>query len=242
MRSQTFTIVSLLFAVCGMFLSCSVENASRRALSNSPLITSEALKQKSEIQETFIRRFDFANFTYPVPNELRKSFGSLKNIAISKGRFPVITAPDSAAVRRAGAFLAGVVYGNVTGKASDEEAIVVLGIDGGGSAMEHIVYIYRDAGNKLELLWAFDTGDRANGGLRKAYSDNGDLCVEKYNLDVLYTENGLILPGGACCATTFTKACYQWTGLGFQLVSAERIPNPSKGASIELKNLPQNQK
>jgi hypothetical protein len=106
----------------------------------------------------------------------------------------------------------------------------------GGSALPNIVYIYTLKRNKPRLLWAFDTGDRADGGLRRVKADNGYLLVELYS-------NGKILDKdldaedktnrGACCPTRFTRARYKWAGNGFRLASKPKVlPNPIQSAPL----------
>ncbi|HKQ93507.1 MAG TPA: hypothetical protein VJZ77_22800 [Blastocatellia bacterium] len=134
-----------------------------------------------------------------------------------------------------GVYLGDVRYGDVTGD-GQEEAIVVLSILTGGSAMPNCVYVYTWDRRRPKLLWAFDTGDRADGGLRRVKAENGFLLVELYGArrilgKDLYAEDKT--NRGACCPTFFTRARYKWTGNRFRLASKpEVLPNPIQSAPI----------
>ena len=67
-----------------------------------------------------------------------------------------------------------ISYGDVT-KDGVEEAMVVLPIETQGSAIPYYVYVFTMENGKPKLLWDFEAGDRADGGLRQVYADNGQL-------------------------------------------------------------------
>src|SRR5207249_5569175 len=71
-------------------------------------------------------------------------------------------------------YLVDTVYGDVTGDGADE-AMVVLTVNIRGTAIPYYVYVYTINGNKPKLLWSFDTGDRAQGGLRRVFAEAGRL-------------------------------------------------------------------
>ena len=175
-----------------------------------------------------IRSVDFRNFSYPKTEDglhlphPRKRFFKLKN-----GLLPE-TRDKQGDVVGMGVALSEVSYGDVTGD-GQEEAIVALLFTTWGSGMPRCVYIYAWDQRRPKLLWAFDTGDRAYGGLRRVKAENGRLLVELYG-------NGKILGKdldaedktnrGACCPTLFTRAYYRWTGNGFRLASKPKVlPN-----------------
>ncbi|MCV4614916.1 hypothetical protein OFM04_33990, partial [Escherichia coli] len=64
-----------------------------------------------------------------------------------------------------------------------KEAVVILKIETGGSAIPQLVYIYKWKDEKPELLWNFRTGDRADGGLKSIRAENGELIVELFGRD-----------------------------------------------------------
>jgi hypothetical protein len=123
-------------------------------------------------------------------------------------------------------YLADVTYGDVTGDGV-EEAMVRLGIHTGGSSMPNCLYIYTLKGKRPKLLWAFVTGDRADGGLHSIYAEGGQLIVELYGRGAriggkLYgTEDA-----PACCAKSVTRTRYQRRGSKFRPVAKSKVfPN-----------------
>jgi len=105
----------------------------------------------------------------------------------------------------------------------DPDAMVVLSIITGGSAAPNCVYIFsKGKGDhpKLIELWAVETGDRADGGLRKIYDENGDLVIERY-----LSEGKL----GDCCPQYYMKETYRWERDRFNKVSEEKVSNPVSG-------------
>lgn len=128
-------------------------------------------------------------------------------------------------------------YGDVTGDEA-EEAMVVFFENVKGTAIPYYVYVYTLKKGSPKLLWSFETGDRADGGLRQAYAENGELVIELYgNGKViggdLYAEDGTT--GGDCCPTHFTRARYQWQGNRFQQKGKEEIlSNPVGGAPVVM--------
>jgi len=110
-------------------------------------------------------------------------------------------------------FFQSVKYGDVTGDGI-EEAIVSLGIQTGGSATPGLVYIYTFQRNAPKLLWLRSTGDRADGGLRDVYAQNGQLMVEL---------NSSVGSRGDCCPTHFIRTSYEWRGGRFRQKRKETL-------------------
>lgn len=157
-----------------------------------------------------IRKIDFENFTYFWTKGL--STKDEKTFTLKNGELPYEK-------ERIGVSLAKVEYGDLTNDSKDE-AIINLGLQTSGSAMPNMVCIYALENEKPKLLWSFDTGDRAEGGLKKVYAENGGLIVELFGDDKF--ENGewkFDLPkkdaGGLCCPTAFTKLRFKWNGKKF---------------------------
>jgi hypothetical protein len=171
-----------------------------------------------------IRSVDFANFTFPRTTGLKVS-GGRKTFTLKDGRFPEST-------NEVGMSLADVTYGDVTGDGV-EEAMVNLGIHTGGSAMPNCLYIYTLDGKRPRLLWAFETGDRADGGLRRIYAEDGQLVIELYGRG---TRIGGRLYGtedvSACCARSVTRTPYRWRGGKFRRAGkSEVFANPAGHSS-----------
>jgi len=181
-----------------------------------------------------IRSVDFRNFSYPETEGLHIPHTRKRSFKLKDGKLPE-TRDKQGFVDGMGVYLSRVSYGDITGD-HQEEAIVVLSIHTGGSAMPNCVYVYAWDQRRPKLLWAFDTGDRADGGLRRVRAENGYLLVELYgNRRILgkdlYAEDKT--NRGACCPTFFTRARYKWTGNAFRLASKPKVlPNPTQNASL----------
>lgn len=153
-----------------------------------------------------IHSIDFANFTFPGD----PIFGD-KKFRLSNGEF--VGDEDREPIS-----LLHVGYGDVTGDGT-EEAIVSLLINvKGGTARPHISYVYSLVRGKPRLLWSFNTGDRADGGLRRVYMEDGKLVVERYSLEG---------SKGDCCPIAFERTCYRWSGKRFRRSGAvEKLLHP----------------
>ena len=122
-------------------------------------------------------------------------------------------------------------YGDVTGDGV-EEALMMLEIENRGSAIPEIVYIFTLQNGRPKLLWSFETGDRADGGFRNAYTDHGELVIELFGKDRIIGSNLYRGEEGLCCPSSFTRARYEWSGKEFRLKGTpEVLPNPSGGAN-----------
>jgi hypothetical protein len=123
-----------------------------------------------------------------------------------------------------------IAYGDVTADGV-EEAMAALSVENQGSAISHYVYIFSIDRGKLTLLWAFETGDRADGGLRQVYAENGQLVIELFGKDRIIGTELYRGDEGLCCPSSFTRARYTWTGKNFQQVSKEVLVNSEGNAS-----------
>jgi hypothetical protein len=176
----------------------------------------------SQSRNSLIRSFDFANFTYPI-NPGLKVFGSdRKTFTLRNGKFPETKGAVGMALSR-------VSYGDVTGD-GNEEAILEFGVDtSGSSAIVYCVYIYSWRNIRPQYLWSFVSGDRADGGLRQVYPENGELVIELYGKG---TRIGGKLYGteevGACCPRSVTRTRYQRGSNRFRRQGkSEVFPNPA---------------
>jgi hypothetical protein len=157
-----------------------------------------------------IRHADFANFQYRVG----RTRWTLRDSAQAEVRRNGIVTED-------GYLLDRVVYGDVTGDGREDALVIVEGVTG-GSAVPHWVFAYAAGPRGPRRLWAFETGDRAAGGLKDVYARDGMLVVELYGQDKLPTrprhltaDDGTGSP--ACCPTRFTRSLYAWKGRRFGL-------------------------
>jgi hypothetical protein len=161
-----------------------------------------------------IRAIDFANFTYPGDPIFGKRKYRLQNreFAGDAHREPV------------GLF--HISYGDLTRDGIEEAIVSLVVIVQGGTARPHIHYIYTIDKTKPKLLWMFNTGDRADGGLRQIYAEKGLLVVERYNS-----------AKSTCCPVTFTRFRYRWNGHRFRSVGKREILPHPEGYGFPITNL-----
>ncbi len=164
-----------------------------------------ATAQKSYPPAQSIRTVDFYNFTYFWPEGLLDPTDRDKTFRLKKGRRPETRFADGQ-VNEMGITLGKIVYGDVTGD-EFEEAIIEMSILTGGTAQPNIVYIYTMKNRRPKLLWYFSTGDRADGGYRNAYAQNGRLVIELFNPEGSQ---------GDCCPIKYTRTIYEWRETRFK--------------------------
>jgi hypothetical protein len=116
---------------------------------------------------------------------------------------------------------ANVSYGDLTGDGR-EEAVVTITAETGGTLRPHWVFVYAAGPRAPELLWAFETGDRAAGGLKSVSVDDGALVVELLGKNMIPSDPATFgaeddTSQGACCPSVFTRTRYAWTGRAFAL-------------------------
>ena len=176
-----------------------------------------------------IRSIDFTNFSYPskVADLSYSSKTAKGNVyRLRQGELPPKFGERNRLLNVWLKF-GSVVYDDLTGD-DNEEAIVNLSWITGGSAMPNLVYIYTLRKGRPKLLWAFETGDRADGGLKDVHAENGQFVLELYGKDKiigrnLYADDGT--KNGDCCPTFFTRTRYVWRGNRFrQKEKAEVFP------------------
>src|SRR4030095_13533730 len=131
------------------------------ALSATPVSSAPQSAPKKSI-----RSVDFRHFSHPKTEGLHIPHSPKRSFKLTDGVLPeprdkqefideirVDQSTDS--------------YCDMTGD-GQEEAIVVIGFFTGGSSMLDCVYVYTWDRRRPKLLWAFETGDRAYGGLPPA--------------------------------------------------------------------------
>jgi len=223
--------------ILGLSVACSgisdVTPQSRQAPTPSPsAVVANPQPQSSPAPDSSIRRFDFGNFTFP---KLPSKKCNAPTIRLHSGQY---NAPNSVprklpSVDCWSVSLGKVNYGDVTGD-GEEEAIVMLYAELGGTEGSQDVFVYGLDHGKPRLLWKFATGDRADGGPRQIYAENGELVIELYGVG---TAIGKKLYGteevGACCPKHFTRTRYRWVGGRFQQIGKQEVlPNPSGSSAI----------
>ncbi|MGH7782596.1 MAG: hypothetical protein ACREO5_01960 [Candidatus Binatia bacterium] len=200
-----------------------------------PNLQSEFLNDGRPTSDSPLAKFDFKNFTYPLPRGWQNPDDSdvtLKNGVLAPVSTTVTDDMDdeekaaAKSERRIGMSYVTTRYMDVTGDGTDE-AVVVLKVETAGSAIPQFVYIYDWKDDKPELIWFFRTGDRADGGLKSMNAANGQFVVELFGQDRFLlgaTETGKITGDfeQLCCPTYFTRTYYKWNGKNF-LMNPKRL-------------------
>ncbi len=201
-----------------------------------PNLQAELMDHKDSTTAFAIGTFDFKNYTYELPRGWQNPDGSTEITLVNGKAAPVETNTNdkmddaskatAKAQRRIGLSYVTTKYFDVTGDGGDE-AVVVLKIETGGSAIPQVGYVFTWKDGKPELIWPFRTGDRADGGLKNVFAENGMIVVELYGQDRFLLgeiETGKITDDieQLCCPTHFTRSAYKWNGKNF-LMQGKRL-------------------
>lgn len=195
-----------------------------------PNLQKELLDDRFKTTTSPIGGFDFKNHTYELPRGWQNPDGTTE-IRLTNGRIaPIEGKPNNDEMsdeekaaaklgRRIGMSFVSVRYFDVTGDGQDE-AVVILKVETGGSAVPQLVYVFTWNNGKPEIIWPFRTGDRADGGLKDVRPENGLFVIELYGQDRFIlgqTETGKITDDieQLCCPTYFTRSVYKWNGKSF---------------------------
>ena len=192
------------------------ENPDGENSNSAPLLPpdtqAEILDDQNKTTNSEIGKFDFRNYSYPLPRGWQDDDG--KDAVLEYGERPL-------AEKRIGLSYVTTKYGDANGDGI-EEAFVILRIVTAGSAIPQIVYVFTWKDEKPDLVWHFRTGDRADGGLKNVYTKNGKLVVELYGQDryILGEVETMKITGDEeqlCCPTYWTRAEYEWNGSEFRM-------------------------
>jgi hypothetical protein len=166
-----------------------------------------------------IRDVDFKNFSFPWqaptrwPDHLRWMSLNVKNqVRLVSGRFDE---RDEREQRKdtvfSGVTFEGVSYSKLVDD-REEDAIVVLRYDTGGTQYHYWVYMYNFLNNKPNLLGFFHAGDRAYNGLYQVYGKDHLLYVKLFDP---------ALRQGDCCSNAYIRYQFRWNGQGFEAVGSQ---------------------
>lgn len=181
-----------------------------------PNLQTELLENKNTNTASLIGKFDFKNFTYPLPRGWQDADG--KDAELINGKRPMQKTDE---VEKIGLSFVATKFFDATGDGQDE-AIVILKIQTGGGAIPQIVYVFEWKDNQPNMIWNFRTGDRADGGLKNIWAENGEIFIELYGQDrfVLGEVETRKITGDEeqlCCPTHFTRNRYKFNGKDFLL-------------------------
>lgn len=188
------------------------ENQTNNYASKVPNLQAELLAQKNTKTDSPLGAYDFKNHTYPFPRGWHDT--DSKEFTLENGVRQV-------SKEKIGVSFVTTLFGEATGDDSDE-AFVILKIDTGGSAIPQIVYVYSWKDSQPELIWNFRTGDRADGGLKNIWTENGSVIIELYGQDryILGDTETMKITGDEeqiSFPAFYTKTVYKWNGNIFRL-------------------------
>ncbi len=177
-----------------------------------PPTLSEILDKKNTITESALGKFDFRNFTFPLPRGWQDV--DSKEITLENGERGMTE-------DRIGMSYLTTKFGDADGDGKDE-AFVILRVRTGGGAIPHLVYVFEWKDGAPEILWYFRTGDRSDGGLKRVYADKGNLVVELFGQDryIFGQMETLKIVGDEprlCCPSNFTRNVYKREANTFRL-------------------------
>jgi hypothetical protein len=165
-----------------------------------------------------IRSLDFTRVTYPNFPVYTDDRGTVKRVTLQPGE----AAPSFTS------------FGDITGD-GEEEAVVVLGIQNRGSAISDYVYVFTLERGLPRIIWEFQTGDRADGGLRQVYAKDGELVVELFGKNRVVGGDLMLGDEPLCCPSSFTRAYYRMVNRVLKFQRSEVEPNPEKNANPVMK-------
>ena len=227
-----------------------------------PNLQAELLDKRDRETTSPLGKFDFRNYTYPLPRGWQNPDGSdeikLVNGKVTPNAGKVtedMSDEEKAAVRaqrRIGMSFVTTKYMDLTGDGEDE-ALVILKVETEGSAIPQMGYIFSWKGDAPELIWSFRTGDRSDGGLKDVRAENGMMTIELYGQDRFLlggNETGKITDDREqlCCPTYFTRSVYRWNGSTFVMQGKRLTYSVSDPSAAPQENLadvlndPKNQK
>jgi hypothetical protein len=229
MRHQHLLIVIFSVAISMFAASCSAFRTSTANVSGSAepaaaaSVQPEAGGGKAQLDQQ-IRKVDFKNFTY----EPECAYDDNKKITVKNGDYSY-EKPQDGYTDRFDFNVFEISYGDLNADNS-EEAIVLTTCNTGGTGNFTQGFIYTLKDGKPALFGTIPGGDRAEGGLRTARVENGQLVVES---------NDPGETGGACCPEfILTKRYDASTGKLKQVGKVDRRPvfqtervNFAKGAT-----------
>lgn len=206
------------------------------AVQKTPNLQAEFLSEKYSKTDSPIGAFDFKNFTYKIPRGWQDSDG--KDVELKNGRREMEMTEE---VERIGFSHVATRYFDATGDGQDE-AVVILVIDTGGSAKPHVVYFFGWKNGEPEPLWFFRTGDRADGGLKNVGFENGAVFIELFGQDryIVGELDTAKISGDEeqlCCPTHFTRSRYKWNGSNFRLDGKRLTFLTSEPAAPPVENM-----
>jgi hypothetical protein len=185
-----------------------------------PVAELELVETRNSKTDSEIGKFDFKNFTYPLPRGWQD---------VDRGELMLVDGRRRTTEEKIGMEYLSTKFFDANGDGVDD-AVVILRIGTAGNAIPHIAYVFEWKNEKPELIWYFRTGDRADGGLKNIYPEDGDVVVELFGKDrYIFGEMETLKITGdevqLCCPTYFTKTKYKWKNGAFSM-DGDRLTYP----------------
>jgi hypothetical protein len=181
---------------------------------------SASLESPVQNQLNTLRDVDFKNFSYPWYPSFMES--TAREVSLQNGEFERPENPG-AGIANLSLKLSDVSFVKLRDEDKDEAIVTVIGI-AGVNRFTGAVFVYAIENGKTTLLWQHETGDRAEGGLRRIAVENRTLLLETY----ARSEGD----GGLCCPNIFIRSIYQYRGGRFEKISTQRLRNENKNAAF----------
>lgn len=197
---------TVFLTIISVISACQNTIADSKTASPFPDLSIAAFPTPSPFNNSPIRKIDFKNFTY-------SDADNYPGFKLKNGEKPFVQRKED------GLILEKVEYLDVTNDKA-EDAIVRVSIQTGGSSIPNLIYLYTLQNNKPKLLWAFMTGDRADGGFKNLYVENSELIVELFGDSKFINDEWKfeVMPEkyeGAGRPTIYTKNRFKWNGKKF---------------------------
>ena len=216
---------------CSAFRSANTNPVENSNTSNSNVnVAPESGGGKAEASQD-IRKVDFKNFTY----EPQCAGEGTQKVTVKNGEFSREKQEDGY-VDHFYFNVTGISYGDLNGDNAEEAVVLTVCNTGGtGNFSEGFIYTLKDG--KPSLFTRIPGGDRADGGLRTARVENGQLIVES---------NDPGEGGGACCPQVAVTTRYDastgklkqvGTAIKRDLFPSQRVsfPKGTSGTTITVK-------
>jgi len=197
-----------------------VASTTRPSVSDSSPTCSSFVRTQAE--QNGIRQIDFKNFTYPWYPSYLKPPQDKRQISLRDGKFE-IERDEQHAIDNLLLELQDVSYVDLA-KDGKEEAIVTIGGIAIFNKFVDSIFIYTLENGVPVLLWQHETGDRADGGLRRISVKEKMLTIEQYV--------GSEGDGGLCCPARFVRTDYSFKGNHVEKIKSETLTNEYKNAEF----------
>ena len=220
MKTTTSISLTVIFSVALLTITCATNG---RVPANYQLASSPSPQRAGQTPST-----------PPLsPSPVSSPDSAIRSIDFGKVRYPDLpdySEPKAKSVTSKAGEVAPccINYGDATGDGK-EEAMVAVAIQTKGSAVPYVVYIFTLENQKPKLIWHFEAGDRAQGGLRRVFAENGKLQVELYGKNSVIGHNLYMSDEGLCCPREFTRTAYKWNGKNFEQAGEPTILENREG-------------